>query len=85
MPPITIILPDCAVRLLSCNRLVYTPRGFAIWPGNDGRWQRETRTARLALLFDICGNIMGCGNVAVPTPRRNDPARDVQLDDISVP
>jgi len=27
---------------------------------------------------------MGCGDVAVPTPRRNDSAWDVQLDDISV-
>lgn len=28
---------------------------------------------------------MGRGDVAVPTPRRNDPVRDVQFDDISVP
>jgi len=83
--PSPIILPDRFVRLLPCNRLVHTPGGPAIWPGNDGRWQRETHTARLALLFDICGDIMGCGDVAVPTPRRNDPARDVQLDDISLP
>ena len=27
---------------------------------------------------------MGCGDVAVPTPRRNDSARDVQLYDISL-
>jgi len=27
---------------------------------------------------------MGCGDVAVPTPRRNDSARNVQLDDISL-
>ena len=28
---------------------------------------------------------MGCGDVAIPTPPRNRPARDVQLDDISLP
>jgi hypothetical protein len=78
------ILTDCPVRLLSCGSLIYTPSGLSTWPSNDGRWYRETHAARLALLFDICGNIMGCGDVAVPTPRRNDSARNVQLDDLSL-
>jgi hypothetical protein len=74
-------LTDRVVRLLSCGRLIYTPRWRS---SNDGRWYRQTNAAQLALLFNICGNIMGCGDVAVPTPRRNDSAWDVQLDDISL-
>jgi hypothetical protein len=80
-----IVLLDRLVRLLPCGRFIYTPSGLSAWIGNDGQWYGETRSPRLALLFLIRGDIMGCGDVAVPAPRRNDPARDVQLDDLSLP
>jgi hypothetical protein len=81
-----IITPtDCFVCLLPCSRLIYTQSALATCPSNDGRWYVETDTARLALLFCICGDNMGCCDVAVPTPRRNYSAWDVQLDDISLP
>jgi len=76
---------DCLVRLFPCARLIYTQSAPATCPSNDGRWYGETNTARLALFFCICGDNMGCGDVAVPTPRRDYPAWDVQLDDLSVP
>ena len=61
-----IIRTDCLVRLFPCARLVYTQSALAT---SDGRWDGETDTARLALLFCICGDNMGCGDVAVRTPR----------------
>lgn len=83
--PIMITPTDCLVCLFPCARLVCTQSALATCPSNDGRWYGETNTARLALLFCICGDNMGCGDVAVPTPRRNYSAWDVQLDDISLP
>ena len=76
---------DCLVCLFPRARFVYTQSALSACPINDGRWDGETDTARLALLFCICGDNMGCGDVAVPTPRRNYSARNVQLDDISLP
>jgi hypothetical protein len=60
---------DCLVCLFPCARLIYTQSALATCPSNDGRWCGETNTARLSLLFCICGDNMGCGDVAVPTPR----------------
>ena len=76
---------DCLVCLFPCARLIYTQSAPATCPSGDGRWCGETDTARLALLLYVCGDNMGCGDVAVPTSRRNYSAWDVQLDDISLP
>lgn len=65
---------DRAIRLLPCGCIIYTPRAFAT---DNGQCYRETRSPRLALLFVIRGHVVGCGDVAVPTPRRDDPAWDV--------
>lgn len=75
---------DCPVCLFPCARLIYTQSALAS-PSNKGRWCGETNTARLAVLFCVCGDDMGCGDVVVRTPRGNYSAWNVQLDDISLP
>jgi hypothetical protein len=74
---ILLTLPDCLVCLFPRGRFSFTPSKFTTWPSNDGRCYRETNSSRLWLLFHICGDIMGRGDVAVPTPRRNIAAWDV--------
>jgi hypothetical protein len=70
-------LPDCLVCLFPRGRFIFTPSRFTTWHSNDGRCYRETNPPRLWLLLHICGGIMGRGDVAVPTPRRNIAAWDV--------
>lgn len=81
--PSNIVL-DRTICLLPCRSLLHSSRRstlFLLLPN----LRRKTHSTRLSLFHRLRCDLMGTGDVVVREQRRDDPAGDVQLDEVHLP